>query len=147
MRAADLQIRDSIVPDRQHVPTRVANFVRPGPAHRPDQFVVTNLRKARVDLEPARAGLLYPIRQDLTGLVRAASGGRVFPPEEAVRHTAPFGVLGKQGRERPGIALVKGFDRYAKPINHSSETMAVRRLCRLGRVQPSRSAKTCALTE
>ena len=126
-RATHLHVCDLVVSKRQHVPARIADLVHAGAVHRADQLVVASPRKRRVELEAVGTSLPDPVRQDLTGLVGAASGRRVLPPQEAVRHAAPFRVFGEQGRERLGITFVESLDCLPKPVDHRSSTMAGRR--------------------
>jgi hypothetical protein len=56
--------------------------------------------------------------QDLTGLVRAASGWCVLPPEMAAGDAAPFRVFGEERHEGLGIAAVESFGCGAKPVDH-----------------------------
>jgi hypothetical protein len=59
-------------------------------------------------------------RQDLTGLVGAASGGRPLPPEVAMRHTTPLVLVSDQRRERLWVTPVERFGCCAKLIDHCS---------------------------
>src|SRR5260370_36956562 len=75
----------------------------------------------RLHLDPAAAALLDLEGQDLTGLVRAVSDGRLFPPQVAVRDAAPLRMLCEQCRERFGVALAERFGRGAKLVDHRPE--------------------------
>jgi len=79
------------------------------------------LPELRLHLESSLAPLLDLELQDLTGLDWAASGRCPFPPEVAVRHTAPFRVLGEQRGQRLWIALIQCLGRGAKLIDHAIE--------------------------
>ena len=96
----------------------VAASVGVEPGARADDLVLADLLELRLYFDAALTALLYLELQDLTGLVRAASGWRSFPPQVAVRDAAPLGVVGKQQSERLGVALVQCFGGRAQLIVH-----------------------------
>jgi hypothetical protein len=91
-----------------------------GPACRPDDLVVADLCEFRVKVARVPAALLDQGLEDLTGLVGAVSGGRVFPPQMPVRDTAPLRVLCKQRRERVRVTAAECFGCPTKLVNHLS---------------------------
>ena len=99
---AALHVDDLAVPQCQHLVALLAATVG----------------ELRLDLDPAAASLFDLEGQDLTGLVRAVSDGRLFPPQMAVRDAAPLCVLCEQCRERFRVALAKRFGCGAKLVDH-----------------------------
>lgn len=93
---AALHVDDLAVAQRQHLEALVPLPVFSDPLRRADDLVVAYLRELRLYLEPVLAPLLDLKRQDLTGLVRASSGGCVLPPEVTVGHPPPLGVVRQQ---------------------------------------------------
>jgi hypothetical protein len=79
----------------------------------PDDLVVADTGEGQIVDRPAAACL-----QDLTGLVRPASGGCVLPPEVAARWAAPLGVLCEQRGEQLGIAPIHRLGCGAKLVEH-----------------------------
>ena len=79
-----------------------------------DDLVVTDPREREIVDCPAAASSL----QDLTGLLRAASRGRVLPPEAAPRNAAPLSVLREERDERLGVAAIQRLRRSAKLLDH-----------------------------
>lgn len=64
------------------------------------------------------AALLDLETQDLTGLVRSASGRGVFPPEVAVGDATPLGIVGEKRRQRRRVTLVQRLGRSTELIDH-----------------------------
>src|SRR5262249_38148317 len=87
-------------------------------------LVLAELGELRPDLEAVHVALVDLMLQDLTGLVGAPSGGRLLPPEEALRDPAPFRVVRERRRERTRVALVQGLDRGFEPVDHRSPSIA-----------------------
>ena len=109
----DLAVADG--EDHEAVSLRLAG--RP-PGGGPDDLVA-DLREGGLDPHQLRA-VLPPLElQDLTGLVRPSSTGRVLPPKVPVRDATPFAVLVDQRNERLDISLVEGLDRRSQVIDHS----------------------------
>jgi hypothetical protein len=78
-----------------------------------DDLVVTDASEGEILDRPSVARL-----QDLTGLVLAASGGCVFPPEVAAREAAPLSVFGEERDERLRVALVQRLGGRTKLVDH-----------------------------
>lgn len=93
--------------------------IRSEPLRRADDRVVADLAELRLNLDPALAPLLDLELQDLTGLIRAPSRRRSFPPEMPVRDPAPLGVVCKKRRKRLGVALIESFGGRAQLIDHA----------------------------
>ena len=113
--SAALHVHDLAVPegDDHGIPSPEFSVVIPQ-LRGPDDLVVADTGEGQIVDRPAAACL-----QDLTGLVRPASGGRVLPPEVAARWAAPLGVLCEERGERLGIAVIQRLCGGAKLIDHS----------------------------
>lgn len=62
---------------------------------RGDDDVVAHLLEFRFHIQRLIAAFLELELQDLTGLIGAASGGRLLPPEVSMRDAAPLGICAK----------------------------------------------------
>jgi hypothetical protein len=80
---------------------------------RADDLVVADAGKRQILDCPSVASV-----QDLTGLVWAASGGCVLPPEVALRWPAPLGFFREKGHERLGVATVQRVGCCPKLVDH-----------------------------
>ena len=83
---------------------------------RADENVVADLRELRFDVDRLRAALLYLELQDMTGLVRATSGGSRLPPQVSVRDPAPLGIVGEERHQWTGVSSVQGLGRCAELV-------------------------------
>lgn len=115
---AALHVHDLSVAERDHLEALLAAAVRAEPSRGPDDDVGSDLFELRLHFDPPLSPFLYLKSQDLTGLVRTASGGRAFPPEVTVRDAAPLRVLREQRRERFWITFVERLGRRAKLVDH-----------------------------
>ena len=115
---AALHVDDLPVPDGEHLEALLAVPVRAEPLRRADDHVIADSGEFRLHLDPAVPALAYLEGQDLTGLVGAVSGGRMFPPQVAVRDATPLAFLCDQVGERTRVAPVEGFRRGAELVEH-----------------------------
>ena len=119
--ALPCKTRRNAAPSEARKPSRLHGMPRMSPLSRsaaraavvPDDLVVADTGEGQIVDRPTAACL-----QDLTGLVRPASGGRVLPPEVAARWAAPRRLLRRERGERLGIALTKRLCGGAKLIDH-----------------------------
>jgi hypothetical protein len=80
---------------------------------RADDLVVTDAGERQILNRPAASCV-----QDLTGLVWAASGGCVLPPEVSLGWAAPLGVFREQGHERLRVAAIQSLGCSTKLVDH-----------------------------
>jgi hypothetical protein len=106
-RLATLKIDDLSVADSQHLVALDAVAILVEPDGRADDPVVANGGELRPNAWRAAASLVDLERQDLTGLVGAASRRRLSPPQMAARDPAPLCVIREQRRERAWIACAE----------------------------------------
>lgn len=83
-----------------------------------DDLVVSNLGVLGLNSDTSAASLLDLEPQDLTGLFRTASRGRVLPAEKTARYAAPLGIFGEERGEGFGIPTVERFSGRLKLIDH-----------------------------
>jgi HD-GYP domain-containing protein (c-di-GMP phosphodiesterase class II) len=91
------------------------------PPGRADHPVVADEREFRLPLDPPSAAGPNRVAQDLTGLVGPASRRRPLPPQVAVRHAPPLGILRKQGGERCRVAAGERFGGRAQLLDHAAK--------------------------
>jgi hypothetical protein len=80
---------------------------------RADDLVVTDAGEGQILDCPSAACV-----QDPTGLVWAASGGRVLPPEASLGWATPLGVFREERHERLRIAMVQSVGCSTKLVDH-----------------------------
>jgi hypothetical protein len=76
-------------------------------AGRGDDHVLADLGELGFGVERLAGALLELKLQDLTGLVRAASGGRLFPPEVSAGDASPLGVGREQRSHGAGVSAIE----------------------------------------
>lgn len=115
-----LHIDDLAVTDRQHLEPLLAT-VGFGPGGGTDDLVVTDPDELRRNLGSSSPSLADLKCENLTGLVRAPSNGRVLPPEMTARNTTPLGVVREQRSKGSRVAFAEGLGGGAKLVDHKIE--------------------------
>jgi hypothetical protein len=131
---AHLHVRNLSVADRQDVTTLRAIPAPVEPRRGADELV-TELNELGVQLEVLPAMVDLPL-QDRTGLIGAASGRCILPPQETTRDAAPFGVLGEERGEGNGITPVECLNCGPKLVDQGRLSMTSGLWT--GRAQPGR---------
>jgi len=114
-----LHVGDLAAAHRQHLEPLLTSPVLAGPVRGADD-PVANLDEFRLDLGRASASFADLELENLTGLVRAASGRCALPPEVPVRDAAPLGVLREQRCERSRITVPERLGSRTKLVDHGS---------------------------
>ena len=83
-----------------------------------DDDVVADLPEFGLDVERLVAAFSALELQDLTGLVRTASGRCLFPPEVSVRDAPPLRVCVEQGDERLEVSAIQSLGGTSKFVEH-----------------------------
>ena len=112
-----MHVDDRSLPHGQHLIPLDSGTTSLEPVGRADDLLA-DLRELGLHLDAPLASLLDLKLENLTGLVRAVSGWRAFPPQMSVRDTAPLRVLREEGGERLGVAPIECFGCRAKLIDH-----------------------------
>jgi hypothetical protein len=117
---AALHVDDLPVAECQDLETLLASSIGSEPLGRADDLVGADLSEPGLNLDASLAALLDLELQDLTGLVGAASGRRLLPPEVAMRNAAPLVLVSDQRRERLWVTPVERFGCSSQLIDHRS---------------------------